>query len=193
MRILLIAMAAAMLLAASSSPGIAQVERPDKPSEEIATGIIGDGIVVPGERIGPLRLGMTPAQMIRLMPLGYRREAYDKEDVIVYEWRREGVWVSLDGATRQVRLISVFGTGAYKTDKGVVLLQTESKMEATYGRNYRRYEYPDDKLTLIRYVALGLQLGIVNYPSQRAIHGRIFTMGIFTPGKEPPLAKSPTK
>ncbi len=194
MRRLLITVATVTLLAASSGPGIAQMERPgDEPREETGKTIIGDGIVVPGERIGPLRLGMTAAQMTQVMPPGFKREVFQKENIILYEWRYEGVWVSVDETTRQVRLISVFGTASYKTSKGVVLLHPESRMEAAYGRDYKRYDYPEDRLTLVRYVALGLQFGIVNYPSQRAIHGRIFTIGIFAPGKEPPLTKTPTK
>ena len=193
MRILLIAFAAVTLLAASSGPGIAQERPGDEPKEEFGKTIVGDGVVVPGERIGPLRLGMTVAQMTQVMPPGFKRDVFQKENIILYEWRYEGVWVSVDETTRQVRLISVFGTASYKTSKGVVLLHPESRMEAAYGKDYKRYEYPEDRLTLVRYVPLGLQFGIVNYPSQRAIHGRIFTMGIFTPGKEPPLAKSPTK
>jgi len=136
---------------------------------------------------------MTLAQLIRAMPSGYKRDVFEKENIILFEWRKEGVWVSIDGQSRAVRLISVFGAGAYKTDKGLALLNTESKMESVYGRDYKRYEYPEDRITLVRYVPLGLHFGIANYPSQRAIHGRIFTIGIFTPGKEPPLAKTPSK
>lgn len=184
----------ATFLVAASAIGIAQPDKPgDEFREEFKPSEIGDAIVVPGERVGPLRLGMTLAQLIRAMPSGYKRDVFEKENIIVFEWRKEGVWVSIDGQSRAVRLISVFGAGAYKTDKGLALLNTESKMESLYGRDYKRYEYPDDRITLVRYVPLGLHFGIVNYPSQRAIHGRIFTIGIFTPGKEPPLAKTPSK
>jgi len=184
----------ATFVIASTAIGLAQTERPgDETRDDIKPSEIGDAIVVPGERIGPLRLGMSIAHMLRVMPSGYKRDVFAKENVILYEWRREGIWVSLEEQTHAVRLISAFGTGAYKTDRGVWLLNTESRMESAHGKDYKRYEYPEDRLTLVRYVPLGLQFGIANYPSQRAIHGRIFTIGIFTPGKEPPLTKTPSK
>lgn len=194
MRPLFIFVLIATFFMAATAIGIAQPEGPgDEFKDELKPSEIGDAIVVPGERIGPLRLGMSIAQMIRAMPSGYKRDVFEKENIILYEWRKEGVWVSIDGQSRAIRLISVFGAGAYKTDKGLALLHTESKMESVYGRDYKRYEYPDDRITLVRYVPLGLHFGIANYPSQRAIHGRIFTIGIFTPGKEPPLTKTPSK
>jgi hypothetical protein len=194
MRLLFIVALIAAFVMAATAIGIAQPEKPgDEFKDELKPSEIGDAMVVPGERIGPLRLGMTIAQMIRVMPSGYKRDVFEKEHVILYEWRKEGVWVSIDEQSRAVRLISVFGAGAYKTDKGVALLNTESKMESVYGREYKRYEYPEDRITLVRYVPLGLHFGIANYPSQRAIHGRIFTIGIFAPDKEPPLTKAPSK
>lgn len=183
-----------MLLGGLAGFGIAQTDKPgDQPKEEVGATEIGDGIIVPGERVGPLHLGMRIGQILRVMPSATKREVFPTENIILYEWRKEGVWVSLQQDTRTVRLISVFGTGTYKTNKGVALLHTESKMEAAYGKDYSRYEYPEDRLTLVRYVPIGLQFGIVNYPTQKAIHGRIFTIGIFMPGKEPPLTKPPSK
>src|SRR4030067_23624 len=87
------------------------------------------------------------------------------------------------GGTKGVPLLSVFGSAPYKTDKGVQLLHAESRMREVYGKETKRYDYPEDRLTLVRYVPLGLQFGLVNQPSNRVLHGRIFTIGIFTPGQ----------
>jgi hypothetical protein len=169
----------------------AQGERGPEPKDEPGSQLVGDGIVVPGQRIGPLRLSMSIEQILPLLPRNVKREVFPAQHVILYEWYQQGVWVSLDDATKAVRLISVFGSTPYRTDKGVQLLHPESRMRAVYGKETKRYEYPEDRITLVRYVPLGLQFGLVNQPSNRVLHGRIFTIGIFLPGKEPPLTKTP--
>lgn len=166
---------------------------PETPREDIGTREVGDGVIVPGERIGTLRLTMSIAQVLRLMPSGYRREVFAGQDIVLYEWRTQGVWVSLDEDTKQIRLISVFGAGSYRTDKGVALLAGESAMRNAHGKETVRYEYPADRITLVRYVPLGLQFSLVNQPGNSMLHGRIFSIGIFTPGKEPPLTKRPAR
>lgn len=162
------------------------------PQEGVGTRVVGDGIIVPGERIGPLRLGMSIEQILQAMPPGYRREVFTTEGIILYEWRTVGIWVSLDARTQAVRLISAFGMGPYTTDRGVRLLHPEAKMHDIYGKETGRYNYPEERVTLIRYVPLGVQFGLVNQPGNAVVHGRIFTIGIFPPGREPPLVKTPT-
>lgn len=179
-----------VLLAATGAA--AQVDRPgEPPTEEIGGRVIGDGVVVPGQRIGTLRLAMSIEQILRAMPAGYKREVFARENIILYEWRTQGVWVSLEETTKRIRLISVFGAGSYTTDKGVALLAGEGAMRGAHGKETVRYQYPDDRITLVRYVPLGLQFSLVNQPGNPMLHGRIFAIGIFTPGKEPPLTKRP--
>jgi hypothetical protein len=182
-------LAAAQLAAAPLAA--AQRERGPEPKDEPGSQLVGDGIIIPGQRVGPLRLSMTIDQMVPLLPRTVKREVFKDQRIVLYEWYQQGVWVSLDDATKAVRLISVFGSAPYKTDKGVQLLHPESRMQAVYGKETKRYEYPEDRLTLVRYVPLGLQFGLVNQPSNRVLHGRIFTIGVFVPGKEPPLTKTP--
>lgn len=179
------------ILLLSVTLAAAQGERGPEPRDEPGTKLIGDGVIVPGQRVGPLRLSMNIEQILPLMPRSVKREVFSGQRIILYEWYQQGVWVSLDEATKAVRLLSVFGSAPYKTDKGVQLLHAESKMRGVYGQETKRYEYPEDRLTLVRYVPLGLQFGLVNQPSNRVLHGRIFTIGIFTPDKEPPLTKAP--
>lgn len=162
------------------------------PQEGVGTRVVGDGIIVPGYRIGPLRLGMSIEQILQAMPPGYRREVFTTEGIILYEWRAVGIWVSLDAGTQAVRLISTFGMGPYTTDRGVRLLQSEAKIHDVYGKETRRYDYSDERVILIRYVPLGLQFGVVNEPGNALLHDRIFTIGIFLPGHEPPPVKPPT-
>ncbi len=163
-----------------------------EPEEKVGTGVVGDGIIVPGSRIGPLRLRMSIEQILQAMPPGYRREIYTAEGIILYEWRAQGIWVSLDAKTQAIRVISAFGMGPYATDRGVRLLQSEARIHDAYGKETRRYDYPDQRVTLIRYVPLGVQFGVVNQPGNAMVHDRIFTIGIFLPGREPPPVKPPT-
>jgi len=180
------------ILVASAALAAAQGEKgPEQPKDEPGSQLIGDGTIVPGRRVGPLRLAMTIEQILPLMPRHVKREVFSGQRIILYEWYQQGVWVSLDEGTKAVRLLSVFGSAPYKTDKGVQLLHAESRMREVYGKETKRYEYPEDRLTLVRYVPLGLQFGLVNQPSNRMLHGRIFTIGVFVPGREPPLTKTP--
>ena len=184
---------AAMLsiLLLSVTLAAAQGERAPEPKDEPGSQLVGDGIIVPGQRIGLLRLSMSIEQILPLMTRNAKREVFSGQRIILYEWYQQGVWVSLDEGTKAVRLLSVFGSAPYKTDKGVQLLHAESRMHEVYGKETKRYDYPEDRLTLVRYVPLGLQFGLVNQPSNRVLHGRIFTIGIFVPGREPPLTKTP--
>jgi hypothetical protein len=152
--------------------------------------VLGDGVIVPGQRVGPIRLSMTMDQIIETAGPRYRRDEFPREGIILYEWRAEGLWVSQVLSTRAIRLISAFGASdGYRTDKGVALLHPRARMEEVYGRQYRVYDYPEDRITLVRYPDLGLQFGLVNQPSNPVAHGRIFQIGVFKPGDLPPLKK----
>jgi hypothetical protein len=148
--------------------------------------VVGDGIIVPGRRIGPLYLEMDLQQILQVMGEGFRRDEFPEHNLILYEWRREGVWLSLYRDTKKLRLLSVFGTGGYRTDKGVRLLDRIEKAIATYGSNYRRYDYPEDRIAMLRYPALGLHFAFVDSP-RNLLNGRIFQIGIFKPGELPPV------
>lgn len=175
-----------LLLILSALPAWAGPAEPAP--EPTPTQVVGDGVIVPGQRVGSIRLTMTVAQIIDLIGPGFTREEFKPEKIILYEWRQEGIWVSLDADTRAVRVISAFGVNtAYRTDRGITLLQPFTRAEATYGKEYRRWEFPADKVLLARYTAIGLQFGVVNDPGTQMVHGRIFQIGIFRPGDLPPV------
>jgi hypothetical protein len=173
-------------------PASAQRDQQDRPGGSGT--ILGDGLIVPGQRVGPVALGMSIAQILQIMPSGYKRDIFPEEKIVLYQWWSQGFWVSTDAQKNTIRIISVFGTGDYHTDKGIYLLNPESKVLSVYGSGYKKYEYPKEGaapgVTVIRYVPLGLQFGIVNEPSNGLIHGRVFQIGVFEPRKEPPLAKA---
>lgn len=174
------------------APSAAAMGPGEGPQEEHrpAARVLGDGLIVPGQRIGSLRLTMTIDQILRAVGPPPKREEFGPEKVVLYEWRTEGVWVSQSAASKAIRLISVFGTSdQYRTDKGVSLLHPRSKMEDAHGKGYKEYDYPEDRITLIRYQGLGLQFGIVNQPSNFTVHNRIFQIGVFKPGDLPPLRR----
>ena len=150
--------------------------------------VVGDGLIVPGERVGPARLSMTVEQIVEAVGPRFKRDEFPKEGIVLYEWRTEGLWVSQIRATKAIRLISAFGTtDKYHTEKGVALMHPRSRMEQAYGQRYREYAYPEDRITLLRYHDLGLQFAVVNQPSNPAINGRIFQIGVFKPGDLPPI------
>lgn len=175
-----------------AAPGAPIAAAPGEGGQETRAGsqVLGDGIIVPGQRVGPVRLSMTVDQIVETVGPRFKRDEFPKEGIILYEWRAEGLWVSQVMATRAIRLISAFGTSdKYHTDKGVALLHPRSRMEEVYGKQYKEYAYPEDRITLVRYPDLGLQFGLVNQPSNPVAHGRIFQIGVFKPGDLPPLKK----
>jgi hypothetical protein len=152
--------------------------------------VVGDGLVVPGHRIGPIRLGMSIEDVIAAVGRRPKRDVFASDGIVLYEWRTEGVWVSQSMTTNAIRVISVFGTSdRYRTDKNVSLLQPRTRMEAVYGKGFKEYDYAADRIMLIRYHDIGLQFGLVNQPSNVPIHNRIFQIGIFKPGDLPPLRR----
>jgi hypothetical protein len=154
----------------------------------VGSTVVGTGIIVPGKQVGPLRLAMPVPQILEAVGPGYKREEFKAEKIILYEWRTQGIWVSLDLQSKEIRVISAFGTNSkYRTDKGVALMEPFTKAEGIYGKGYNRWEYKKEKITLVRYAALGLQFGVVDNPEQPLLHGRIFQIGIFVPGNLPPV------
>jgi hypothetical protein len=150
--------------------------------------VIGDGLIIPGQRIGSVSLSMKLDEILNKLGPGFKRDVFEVEGIILYEWRRLGVWVSLASSDRSIRVISVFGAAArYHTDKDVRLLQEFDRAEAAYGKNYSQWEYKKEKILLVRYPKLGLQFGIVDDPAQRILHRKIFQIGIFKPGDLPPV------
>ncbi|MDQ7857640.1 MAG: hypothetical protein QN174_01890 [Armatimonadota bacterium] len=183
--------AAGLAFALIGAPALAQ---PEGPGSGGAPGpgsrVLGDGLIVPGQRIGPARLAMTVEQIIAAVGRPPTRDEFPADGVVLYEWREEGLWVSQVAGTGRIRVISVFGTSdRYRTDRGVVLLTPRARIEAVYGRGFRAYDYPAEGITLLRYHALGLQFGIVNQPSNPTIHGRAFQIGVFRPGDLPPVRR----
>jgi len=185
---LLLCLAAALASgpAVAAGPGEGSVEEPRPGST-----VLGDGLIVPGQRVGPARLSMTVEQIIAAVGTRPKRDEFPADGIVLYEWRGEGLWVSQTLASKAIRVISVFGTSdKYKTDKSVSLIHPRSKMEAAYGKGYNEYSYPEDRITLVRYHDLGLQFGIIHQPSNPTIHNRIFQIGVFVPGDLPPLHKT---
>jgi len=173
-----------VLLVASALPALAAPEEPGV--TPTPNPVVADGLIVAGERVGGVRLAMPLGQITALLGRNYKVEEFAAEKIILYEWRALGFWVSLDAGTRAIRVISVFGPNfAFRTDRGITLLDPWEKAEAAHGKGYRRWEFREEKTVLIRYPT-GLQFGVVNDPGQRLIHGRIFQIGVFPPGDLPP-------
>ncbi len=150
--------------------------------------VVGDGLIVPGQRVGPARLTMTIAQIIAAVGTKPRRDEFPREGIVLYEWRAEGLWVSLAMATGQIRLISAFGTNdRYRTDRGVSLMMRRGRIEEVYGKTYREYRYPEDRVTRLHFDDLGLQFGLVHQPGNPALHDRIFQIGVYRPGYLAPV------
>ncbi|MDR7482997.1 MAG: hypothetical protein QN183_08330 [Armatimonadota bacterium] len=181
----------ATLLALAAAPAArAQPEGPTGDGPRPGSQVLGDGLIIPGQRVGPARLTMTIEQIIAAVGGRPRRDEFPREGIVLYEWRAEGLWVSLTMTTRQIRLISAFGTSdRYRTDRGVTLMMRRANAEQIYGKTYREYRYPEDRVTRLHYDDLGLQFGLVFQPSNPMLHDRIFQIGVYRPGVLMPVKR----
>jgi hypothetical protein len=185
--LLLTVLAAPGVRAQPEGPGGVDPQRePSRPGRQV----VGDGLIVPGQRVGPARLDMTVEQIIAAVGSRPRRDEFPGEGIILYEWRAEGLWVSVAMATQRIRLISAFGTNdRYRTDRGVSLMMRRGQIEEVYGTAYKEYRYPEDRVTRLHYDALGLQFGLVFQPANPMLHDRIFQIGVFRPGPLAPVKR----
>ncbi len=141
--------------------------------------------VVPGERVGPVHLRMRATEMVAVLGRPERVDRYPERNILSYDWKSEGYLVSFELSTGRVRVVGVYGTlSRFVTDRGVRLMMPLDRALRAYGTGggYSRVDCRGDKITLVRYHDLGLQFAAAYDPGQ-PIHGRIFNMGVFAPGR----------
>jgi hypothetical protein len=128
------------------SPGQAQ-PTPDK-SQRLATSGAGllraDHLIVPGERIGPLRLAGKIGDIEKLLGRGTDRgpSRWPGQGAVLRTWDEAGVWAISDQATGNIVWISVEETASarwegYETDGGIRLGITQSQVTLVLGEPER--------------------------------------------------------
>ncbi len=153
--------------------------------------------VVPAAGIGPYRLDLGVEGLVaRVGRAGAERTEVDMEQatrnctirasgrVVRFTWRREGLWLTADAHTLDLRVLAAFGpTGPFLTDRGVRLGQPLERAEALYGPGFQRVECGLERglrARILRYRQLGIQFTALYGPTPA--HGRVFEVGVFRPG-----------
>jgi hypothetical protein len=109
------------------------------------------GRIVPGERIGPLRLGMSITDAVKA--LGEPTERREGDQVWV-GWPREGLGVWLKSG--RIVTIMLRGNRAYRTAEGVGIGTDREQVLAVYGGAYQAEE---DAYSLVITYRRGITFG----------------------------------
>ncbi len=70
---------------------------------------LGDRLIVPGERIGQVRLGSEVEEVFRALGKGFPRGQGFREGTTIYTWDPIGLWLIADDITGEILWISVEG------------------------------------------------------------------------------------
>lgn len=125
-----------------------------------AAGAEGDGEIVPGERVGPVALGMSLDEVAKVM--GKPRKTRLERISIVYDYKQAGacgivrVTFGLPPGAEATK-IEATGTGC-ATDKGIRVGSSGSDVVRAYGRGGPGYGVfrNEDKTTVVDDKSLGL-------------------------------------
>ena len=103
--------------------------------------MVGDGLIVPGERISSVTLRMTPDEIVRT--LGGGNTKYQKFGIADYTWPHRGLRVLVIGQRVQaIRVISsrnLEGAGVkYATADGVAIGSSDAHVLQVWGEPFRR-------------------------------------------------------
>jgi len=60
-------------------------------------------------------------------------------------------------------------------------------IEEVYGKTYKEYRYPEDRVTRLHYDDLGLQFGLVHQPANPDLQDGIVESGVYRPGHLAPV------
>lgn len=107
-----------------------------------AAQLLEDRLIVPGERIGWLRLESKLEEVTRILGEGIKRGVGLREESTVYTWDPIGLWLIADNATGKILWISVEMAGSnpwfeLSTREGLRLGSTEEQVLAVMGQPSR--------------------------------------------------------
>ena len=146
-----------ILAACASGGGIKIVQRSDQDVARLMT--INDNLIVPGERIGPVFLGMTEEQLYRRMgnPVETQQGTGVLNGVPIIGYRYEDIIAIVQPSAHKVVEIQVEGT-RYTTAQGVTVGTSVLEMKAKLGRPAWEPESSDGSLYRYVFNSGGLQI-----------------------------------
>jgi hypothetical protein len=144
-----------------------QSEKKDEPSDFLlrraaAAQGTSDRLIIPGERIGPLRLAGKIDEFVKLLGPGTRLNPERQGDPALETWDAIGLWVQFDEATGNIMSISVDSGpklwAQHKTREGITLGTKEAEVVALLGAPERTVTGGPSKS--LYYDRLGIRLTV---------------------------------
>jgi hypothetical protein len=150
---------------------------------EKAAYLLGDRLIVPGERIGKLRLGSKLAEYTQIIGIGIPYQQMLRKGTTTYTWDPIGLWLIIDDKTGEIIWISVEAGLSTRweeltTQEGLRIGLTEEEVLKIMGPTHRTVS--DDNATSQYFNKQGIAL---TYANKGQLKGKVGSLRVFrSPG-----------
>lgn len=150
--------------------------------------LLGDRLIVPGERIGQLRLGGKLEEVVGVLGQGVPRGQGFQAATTTYAWDPVGLWLIADDAAGAILWISVEGGPStdphawveLSTPEGLRLGATEQEVLAAMGKPQRTVS--DGFAKSLYFDEQGIRFTL---PLKGPLAGRVAALRVVPPGTQP--------
>ena len=150
---------------------------------EKAAYLLGDRLIVPGERIGKLRIGSKLAEYTHIIDIGIPCQQVLRKGTTTYTWDPIGLWLIIDDKTGEIIWISVEAGLSTRweeltTQEGLRIGLTEEEVLKIMGPTPRTVS--DDNATSQYFNKQGIAL---TYANKGQLKGKVGSLRVFrSPG-----------
>ncbi|MBI2350447.1 MAG: hypothetical protein HYV00_03030 [Deltaproteobacteria bacterium] len=149
---------------------------------------LGDRLIVPGERIGQVRLGSEVEEIFRALGKGFPRGQGFREGTTIYTWDPIGLWLIADDITGEILWISVEGGPPanphswveLSTREGLRLGSAEEEVLAVMGKPSRTVS--DGFAKSFYFDQQGIRFTL---PITGPLAGKVAALRVVPPGAQP--------
>lgn len=149
-----------------------------------ASALLGDGLIVPGKRIGRLELGGKVNEVTKIIGPAIPRGAGLREGTTTHTWDQIGLWLIADDNTGDILWISVeAGQNPWRglaTSEGLRLGSTEEQVVAAIGKPSRTVS--DGLANSLYFDQQGIRFTL---PIRGAAAGKVAALRVVPPGTQP--------
>lgn len=146
--------------------------------------LLGDRLIVPGERIGGLRLERKLDEVTKIIGAGLPRGAGVREGTTAHTWDPIGLWLIADNATGNILWISVeTGENPWRelaTREGLRLGSSEEEVVAAMGKPARIVS--DDFARSLYFDQQGIRF---TFPTRGRMAGKVAALRVVPPQTQP--------
>jgi hypothetical protein len=146
--------------------------------------LLGDRLIVPGERIGRLQLEGKLDEVTKIIGQGIRRGRGLRDGTTTYTWDPIGLWLIADNATGNILWISVeTGENPWRdlsTREGLRLGSSEEEVLAAMGKPLRTVS--DGFAKSLYFDQQGIRF---TFPTRGPMVGKVGALRVVLPGTQP--------